>query len=573
MTILIEGEKYPLDIVKGIFDDSKFYHQEGHEATILSVGYYHSYEKGELVYLLPKVFMADNESTVFGINKNNLLNLKSAQSFKHKEEYNWVRQISVYFYNSLLEFKRRNKFSTIVQSSVSAKLNTNLNDQEYSFLDLLLSFVNFYKKNKNHLLFKHIEFNSQQARNTSWEKTVRKSIPLLTQSRKPIYNIYKNKKRTINTEEELLLYFFSILNHFNREHNLTLKIDKSYSLITGEKFKLLQKNGLSKLRKIKYRYFNDTMRSMYYLCEVYFSKTDLSSVKKKKEEFISVNNYNLVFEDMIDKLFSDPIDENKTYDSLSLKHLKYNSDGKIIDHIFEYQSLLDTSNIFYIGDSKYYKSGNSAGKLSQYKQFTYAKNVIQYNIDFFNESKDYYTDNLRYRDELTEGYNITPNFFIYGYINDFQNFDNPKLEEKGDIVKSYHFKTRLFDRDTLFVHQYKINFLYVLKSYSQFGLFKIEKFRKETKNRFRNNFTDYFENSAKSNFQLYEYLKTDFQKFVDDNFRVIYGKCFVTNENKLILAKHNEDQTLDSLLYDFKEFEFSVKSYNIAAEEPGDYGQ
>jgi hypothetical protein len=217
---------------------------------------------------------------------------------------------------------------------------------------------------------------------------------------------------------------------------------------------------------------------MYHLCEIYFSQNDRSSIKRKKYEFILVNNYNLVFEDMIDKLFTDPIIEKKTSDGISLKNLKYNDDGKIIDHVFDFQSILDTSDIFYIGDSKYYKSENIAGKVSKYKQFTYAKNVIQYNIDLLNETGEYFTKSLRYRDDLTEGYNITPNFFIYGSISDYKNFDFTELKTKSDIVKSHHFEDRLFDRDTLFVHQYEINFLYVLKSYTQLGINTIEKFRK-----------------------------------------------------------------------------------------------
>lgn len=557
MKILIEGEKYSIELLQDIFDDPKFYHQENQEGIILSVGYYHSYERDELVYMLPKVFMADSQETVFGITNTDLLDLKHSETFKHKDEYNWIRQVSVYFYNSLLEFRRRNKTTSIIQSSLSSNLNTNLGKQEYSYLDLLLSFVNFYKKNKSNILFKHIEFKSQQVRNPNWERTISKSTPLITQDKQPIYNIYRNKKKIINTEEELLIYFFSILNHFNVEHNLYLQIDKSYEIIKGSQFKLLQKNGLSKLRKIKYRYFNDTLKKMYHLCEIYFSQTDTSSISRKKEEFISVNNYNLVFEDMIDKLFSDPIIDKKTADGTTLKNLKYNEDGKIIDHIFDYQSLLDTSDIFYIGDSKYYKSDNIAGKVSKYKQFTYAKNVIQYNIDLLNDTGKYYTENLRYRDDLTEGYNITPNFFIYGYISDYKNFDKTELNAKGDIVKSFHFENRLFDRDTLFVHQYKINFLYVLKSYTQFGNKTIEKFRTETKTMFRNNFVDFFSNKDKSKFELYEYLQKNIEDFIETNFRLVNGKCFKTIDNKLILAKYDNDTNIDKLLNDFRPFKLS----------------
>lgn len=554
MKFLIEGEKYSIELLQGIFDDPKFYHQENQEGIILSVGYYHSYEKGELIYMLPKVFMADSQETVFGITKNDLLELEHSETFKHKDEYNWIRQVSVYFYNSLLEFRRRNKSTSIIQSSLASNLNTNLGTQEYSYLDLLLSFVNFYKKNKNNILFKHIEFKSQQARNTNWERTISKSTPLITQDKQPIYNIYRSKKKIINTEEELLIYFFSILNHFNVEHNLYLQIDRSYEIIKGSQYKLLQKNGLSKLRKIKYRYFNDTLKKMYHLCEIYFSQTDTSSISRKKEEFISVNNYNLVFEDMVDKLFSDPIIDKKTADGITLKNLKYNDDGKIIDHVFDYQSLLDTSDIFYIGDSKYYKSDNIAGKVSKYKQFTYAKNVIQYNIDLLNDTGKYYTENLRYRDELTEGYNITPNFFIYGYINNYKNFDKTELNTKGDIIKSFHFENRLFDRDTMFVHQYKINFLFVLKSYTQFGNQTIEKFRTETKTMFRNNFVDFLSSKDKSKFELYEYKQENIEDFIETNFRLINGKCFKTIDNKLILARYDSDTIIDDLMDDFKPY-------------------
>ncbi|MEI7505076.1 MAG: hypothetical protein WCJ61_17515 [Paludibacter sp.] len=172
-----------------------------------------------------------------------------------------------------------------------------------------------------------------------------------------------------------------------------------------------------------------------------------------------------------------------------------------------------------------------------------------------NEGK-YYKENLRYRDKLTEGYNITPNFFIYGYINDFKDFDNDYLIEKGDIIKSYHFEDRLFDRDSLFVHQYKINFLFVLKSYSRFGVESIEKFRDVTKQRFRSNFIDFFKDESKSEFRLYEYEKEDIEKFVETNFRKLNGKCYKTNQKRLIIAKHSKDESLNDLLFDLRKYDF-----------------
>lgn len=553
MKILIENEIYPIDLLQEVFDDPKFYKQNGLEGTITSVGYYHSFEKNSLVFMLPKVFMAEDKKTVFDCTKDELVNLIVNESIKHKTQYNWVRQLSVHFYNSLTEFKKRYTNTSIIHKTETFELNTNLGDKEYSFLDLLLSFVNFYKKNKQQILFKHIEFVSNQAKKPKWEKTIRKSLPILTSSKTPIYIEITNKKKIINTEEELLTYFFSILNHLNIEYNLNLKIDKSFNLITGKQFETLCINGSSKLRKIKHRYFNDTLKKMYVLCDLYFSQFDKSSIKRKKEDFLAISNYNLVFEDMVDKLFSDKLNTLEV-DGITIDKLKNNDDGKIIDHIYDYKSLIDTSNIFYIGDSKYYKSDSQVGKVSKYKQFTYAKNVIQFNIDLLNKKGQNQLGNLRYRDLITEGYNISPNFFIYGYIDDINNYDSHSITKKGSPVPSYHFEDRLFDRDTLFVHQYKINFLYVLKAYTNFNESEIELFRNQVKDTFRNHFLNFFNNKQESGFEFYEsLLKTeDYETFVENNFKKLNGKCFCTIDNRLLLAKHNDDIELDEILKHFK---------------------
>lgn len=556
MKILIENEIYPVDLLQKIFDDPKFYKQNGLEGTITSVGYYHSFEKNSLVFMLPKVFMAKDKKTVFDCSKEELVDLIDNESIKHKTQYNWVRQLSVHFYNSLTEFKKRYTNTSIVHNTETFELNTNLGDKKYSFLDLLLSFVNFYKKNKQQLLFKHIEFVSNQAKKPKWEKTIRKSLPILANSKTPIYVEITNKKKIINTEEELLIYFFSILNHLSTNHKLNLKIDKSFNLIKGQSFDKLCLNGSTKLRKIKHRYFNDTLKKMYVLCDMYFSQFDKSSIKRKREDFLAISNYNLVFEDMVDKLFSDKLNTLEV-EGITIDKLKNNDDGKIIDHIYDYQSLIDTSNIFYIGDSKYYKSDNHAGKVSKYKQFTYAKNVIQFNIDLLNKKGQNQLGNLRYRDEITEGYNISPNFFIYGYIDDINNYDSHSITKKGSPVPSCHFKDRLFDRDTLFVHQYKINFLYVLKAYTNFNENEINIFRDDVKTRFRKHFLKFFNNKADCGFEFYESLldAKDYQTFVENNFKKLNGKCFCTIDKKLVLAKHQTDSTIDNLLQYFKKIE------------------
>ncbi|WP_435524915.1 hypothetical protein [Chryseobacterium indoltheticum] len=92
--------------------------------------------------------MKDKELTIFGITKDELFDFETNKTFKHKEEFRWIRQLLIYFYHSLKEYKRRYSDNLITELSHSIELNTNLGDNEYTYLDLLLSFVNYYKKIK-----------------------------------------------------------------------------------------------------------------------------------------------------------------------------------------------------------------------------------------------------------------------------------------------------------------------------------------------------------------------------------------------------------------------------------------
>ena len=236
-----------------------------------------------------------------------------------------------------------------------------------------------------------------------------------------------------------------------------------------------------------------------------------------------MRNFNLVFEDMIDCLIGESSPPND---------LKNQKDGKIVDHIYRDKSLLGDGEIYFIGDSKYYKEGNTMGKTARYKQFTYAKNIIQYNIDLFNENQ---TQDLRYRDELTEGYNPTPNFFIRGFIDpDDLSYSDIKLKKEGSPDLNFHFKNRLFDRDTLLVLTYEINFLYVLSGYvrSRSTSSSIDRF---LRGKFREDIIEAFE----AKYDFYEVQpphNISSEEFVKQNFYHLIGKVYKTSEGKLILA-------------------------------------
>ena len=63
------------------------------------------------------------------------------------------------------------------------------------------------------------------------------------------------------------------------------------------------------------------------------------------------------------------------------------------------------------------------------------------------------------RDELTEGYNPTPNFFIRGIIDEkdlsYSDHKLTRYQEDEKKCSNKHFENRLFDRDTLLVLTYE----------------------------------------------------------------------------------------------------------------------
>ena len=229
----------------------------------------------------------------------------------------------------------------------------------------------------------------------NWRKTISHKTPIL-QDGTPIYVDVINRKKQINFDEELMVIFYSILNYISGNLGIIIPVECNYDLITGAQFEAYMEGlGETRLNAIKYKYFSDKDLKLWNLCYAFFQKTSGIQSSNDISDFLLIGSFEIVFESMIDALIGDP----------DLSGIKSMDDGKIIDHIFRYHSPIDGKDIYYIGDSKYYAIGAEIGDESIYKQFTYAKNIIQYHFSGKLETSGY-------RDTLTEGYNFTPNFFI-----------------------------------------------------------------------------------------------------------------------------------------------------------------
>ncbi|MDI1240799.1 MAG: hypothetical protein PSX80_02615 [bacterium] len=232
---------------------------------------------------------------------------------------------------------------------------------------------------------------------------------------------------------------------------------------------------------------------------------------------------------MVDKLLSDPL---RSYDEL-----KKQPDGKIADHVVKHDSLFQPDDIYYVGDSKYYKSSTVYSSKAIYKQHTYAKNIIQYNVNLEIESSGSLPE-LRYRDPLTEGYNFTPNFFVEAFIpkSHVPSSDQALIFDTAALPRlNRHFENRLFDRDTLATLSFKLSFPFALRAYLSNDAKGRQRFRNSALQEIRKSVRQYLND----NFDFFRIRPHASVKiFVEKHFYLLTGKIYQTSEmrGEVILA-------------------------------------
>lgn len=470
MILLFEEYHYPKQLLKEVLGGYAHLYTElkNGKAKVQYVGYFFSKEKGDSVFILPKVFI-DDQHKAFGkylpedITSINANDDGAVKRLIEDGDHNVIFELSVWIYRAITQFVSRNIDTDIVDDAVIQNPTDVNGEKSQTMLDIILQLLDFHKKHRHLFIYVSI-INASGNNKIHWAKTISKTQPII-KDKTPYYVEFRNKNKVVNLDEELVVLFYSTLEYLCDTYNFRVKSDVQYELLPSQKIRDLieTKRGTRLLKKIRRKYFTDEFVKLWRLLYTFFDMAENIKSHKYHEDRLLVKNFNIVFEDMIDYLIGSKMEDIPN-------ELKNQADGKIVDHIYKSKSLIDDNDIYYVGDSKYYAAWNEIGANSIYKQFTYAKNIIQFNINLLhhwepqNKSKE---KHLPYRDSLTDGYNITPNFFIRGVVN-IQNISYEEdIKEQSDMIRiNRHFYNRLFDRDTLILKEYNINFLYVLSTYA-----------------------------------------------------------------------------------------------------------
>lgn len=571
MLLFIEGYPYNLDSIvkdglsiRDILKDVVAVPIKEDRYAFGYVGYCYSKAAKDVIFFLPKVVLTgerneeSGDDTIFGAAPHDIIDFNS-DSVKSKfteegcKEYKeFLSTLSIWIYRTISVYKETHN-DNILESKEYQSESKGKKIKHNTLLDVIIALRDFNKDNQDYFTFIakniHSGYNKIQ-----WQKTITSSNPLFLNGR-PIYTDPVNRKKMVNFDEELLIIFFSILNYVKDVHGFSFDINIHYQLISPTKIKhsYIDKNlGCRRLKQIKYKYFSDKALRIWDLCYAFFDREYKISINRHAEDYLLAKDFEHIFEVMIDTLIGG---EDKN--SLP-KELTEQRDGKLVDHMFVGQGLIEQSNLqaeltYYIGDSKYYKRSKNdkvmLGDKSIYKQYTYAKNVIQWNMNLFLDDKED-AKQPQLRDALTEGYNPIPNFFISARIpnkkedDKFLSFEDAGLKAQTDGVQfNRQFENRLFDRDTLLLCHYDVNFLYIVSLYGRANKSKQSAWRNYVRNEFRAKIQTTFD-------KLYDFrviqprIGMDCHQFLKENFSQLNGKLYrsKSSKNYLVLALMKGDE-------------------------------
>lgn len=536
MIILFENATYDAPFIKALDLPADGYTTPADGKVRMNcTGYFFSPSASDAIFILPKVFLksSGNGLTAFGkydidefthypfpdnVNADNLL----AQN---------IFSISIWIYLAIKRFQSDYPDSGIViDGNKTRNVTSRKGPDTCTLLDIILSLIDFHKNHKTLLTYCSLISHSGKNR-VHWAKTVNHSQAYIIDNQ-PFYLDTLNHGKQIDYNEQLISLFYSVLNYLKDTFMFDATPALAYKIIPPRRIRsmIVSGKGTRLLKSIRKRYFKDEFVLLWNLLYAFFAKCEKANVKNNRGEALIAKDFNIIFEAMTDRLVSDE------KESLP-KGLREQRDGKIIDHIYKDEAPFGTGHVYYIGDSKYYLDDNRISGESVYKQYTYARNVIQECITLsYKKPEEYRRLGLRYRDSLTESYCPTPNFFIRGKF--FAEADKPFSTTELYIKKlpfnrtndiQYQFPDRLFDRDTLILMTFEVNFLYILKNYAAGN--DVSNTKSALRSRFRKGFMETLE-------ALYDIrpLENATEEYLDRNFRELNGKVFYDNEEGMFLT-------------------------------------
>ena len=229
MKLLFEEYSYDLPYVQKVSLSAYFFlSEENFSAQVTYLGYFYSEQAKDSVFILPKVFLFEGEGKAsdgeiaFGkYRPEEIINVDDPNNPMRKDGFDKVVfSLSVWLYQSIQRYHARHKYSAIIENAKIQNVISNKGDSDQTFLDTMLSMLRFHKDHQN--LFTYISIvNSSGNNKIHWGKTMSKVQPLIRND-VPFYAEFRNKNKTINSDEDIIILFYSALEYLKQNLHIML---------------------------------------------------------------------------------------------------------------------------------------------------------------------------------------------------------------------------------------------------------------------------------------------------------------------------------------------------------------
>ena len=374
MKVLIEGYYYDPAMLEReqVTDGLIEYHRRPSDGFVCYnyVGHVYSPKLKDYIFFLPKVVLEekrkedDGDDRVFGEKPEDIICVSDKDGKMDTAQRGFVCELAVWVYRALMIYRETHPNQNILLERNIAQIGNRRQRLSDTLLDIILELIRFNRENQDYVLFVLKSIHSGYNK-INWRRTIAHSQAIV-QDDVPVYLRPVNKKKQVNFDEELFIIYYSILNYISNHYGFHVNINMGFELITGSKFKhYLDGYGRVRMKQIRYKYFSDKALQLWELCYAFFDKSHAINVHDDQKEYLLAQNFNIVFEAIIDELVG-----SKDIPSGLIEQ----KDGKRVDHMYTFADLVypgtlqkqTQKEIYYIGDSKYYKIGSSIGDESVY---------------------------------------------------------------------------------------------------------------------------------------------------------------------------------------------------------------
>ena len=271
MRIYFEDYLYPPHLLEEYF--GKMLEVCDDKVKTRYVGYVYNRDKYDgPIFILPKALLLKRggKMTFLGIKEavpEKIIDLESPENPLYGSDIiGEISGFSIWVHQVIRRFYDENKRSNIIKEAELRRSSASASSGKKDLLSASMQLIDFFKEHET--IFTTItKENHSGNNNTSWQRTISRTRPYIDQAtQEPLYVQTVNKKKELDTNEKLIILFYSVLNYLKKEYHLKISLgDLIYPIMPAAKVGTLVSSGITpkEIKGNKSSYFREDLRELW----------------------------------------------------------------------------------------------------------------------------------------------------------------------------------------------------------------------------------------------------------------------------------------------------------------------